>query len=70
MANPYTILGVQKSADAKAVKSAFRKLAMKYHPDQNADNKNAQAKFAQINQAYEILGDKNMGNKIRGVWEI
>lgn len=58
MPNPYSILGVQKSADEKAIKSAFRKLAMKYHPDQNADNKSAQAKFAEINQAYEILGDK------------
>ncbi len=58
MPNPYSVLGVQKSADDKAIKSAFRKLAMKYHPDQNADNKNAQAKFAEINQAYEIIGDK------------
>ena len=58
MPNPYSILGVQKSADEKAIKSAFRKLAMKYHPDQNKDNKSAQAKFAEINQAYEILGDK------------
>ncbi|KAG1649912.1 Chaperone protein DnaJ [Nymphon striatum] len=57
MPNPYSILGVPKSADDKAIKSAFRKLAMKYHPDQNADNKNAQAKFAEINQAYEIIGD-------------
>jgi len=58
MANPYSVLGVQKSADEKAIKSAFRKLAMKYHPDQNKDNKSAQAKFAEINQAYEILGDR------------
>lgn len=58
MPNPYSILGVQKAADEKAIKSAFRKLAMKYHPDHNKDNKSAQAKFAQINQAYEILGDK------------
>jgi len=58
MPNPYSILGVQKSADEKAIKSAFRKLAMKYHPDHNADNKSAQAKFAEINQAYEIIGDK------------
>ncbi len=58
MPNPYSVLGVQKSADEKSVKSAFRKLAMKYHPDQNKDNKSAQSKFAEINQAYEILGDK------------
>lgn len=58
MPNPYSVLGVQKSADEKAIKSAFRKLAMKYHPDHNADNKSAQAKFSEINQAYEIIGDK------------
>ncbi len=58
MANPYSVLGVSKGASEKDIKSAFRKLAMKYHPDQNAGNKKAQAKFAEINQAYEILGDK------------
>lgn len=58
MPNPYSVLGVQKTADEKAIKSAFRKLAMKYHPDHNADNKSAQAKFSEINQAYEIIGDK------------
>ncbi|MEO0327242.1 MAG: DnaJ C-terminal domain-containing protein [Pseudomonadota bacterium] len=59
MANPYSVLGVSKSADEKAVKSAFRKLAKKYHPDQNKNDENAQAKFAQVNQAYEILGDRS-----------
>lgn len=58
MANPYSILGVSKSADEKTIKSAFRKLAKKYHPDQNKDDSSAQAKFAEVNQAYEILGDK------------
>jgi len=58
MANPYSVLGVSKDADEKAIKSAFRKLAMRYHPDQNQSNKAAQAKFAEINQAYEIIGDK------------
>jgi DnaJ-class molecular chaperone len=59
MANPYSVLGVTKTADEKAIKSAFRKLAKKYHPDQNASNKNAQAKFAEVTQAYEILGDSD-----------
>ncbi len=58
MANPYSVLGVTKNADEKAIKSAFRKLAKKYHPDQNAGSSSAQAKFAEVNQAYEILGDK------------
>ena len=57
MADPYKILGVSKSADEKAIKSAFRKLAMKYHPDKNPNDKKAQSKFAEVNQAYEILGD-------------
>ncbi len=57
MANPYSVLGVPKSADEKAIKAAFRKLAMKYHPDRNPDDGTAQAKFAEVNQAYEILGD-------------
>ncbi|MEM9329842.1 MAG: DnaJ C-terminal domain-containing protein [Pseudomonadota bacterium] len=58
MPNPYSVLGVSKAADEKAIKSAFRKLAKKYHPDQNKDDRNAQAKFAEVNQAYEILGDQ------------
>jgi len=59
MADPYTVLGVGKNADEKAIKSAFRKLAKKYHPDTNADNPDAQKKFSKINQAYEIVGDKD-----------
>ena len=58
MPNPYSVLGVSKSADEKAIKSAFRKLAKKFHPDQNKNDSNAQAKFAEVNQAYEILGDQ------------
>ncbi len=58
MRDPYSILGVSKNADEKAIKNAFRKLAKRYHPDQNKDDKNAQTKFAEVNQAYEIIGDK------------
>ena len=58
MADPYQILGVPKSASEKEVKSAFRKLAKKYHPDQNKDNPKAKDRFAEINGAYEIVGDK------------
>jgi len=57
MSDPYQILGVSKGASQAEVKSAFRKLAKKYHPDQNADNPKAKEKFSQINQAYEIVGD-------------
>ncbi len=58
MRDPYNILGVDKSSDAKQIKSAFRKLAKKYHPDTNQENSKAKEKFSEINSAYEILGDK------------
>jgi DnaJ-class molecular chaperone len=57
MRNPYEVLGVPKTADANEIKKAFRKLAKKYHPDQNKDPK-SQEKFAEANQANEILGDE------------
>ncbi len=58
MHDPYSILGVSKGASDNEIKSTFRKLAKQYHPDQNADDPKAQAKFSEINSAYEILGDK------------
>ncbi len=53
----YKILGVEKSANQKEVKKAFRKLAAKYHPDKNPDNKASEAKFKEINEANEVLSD-------------
>ena len=58
MRDPYTVLGVAKTAKPEEIKSAFRKLAKKYHPDQNKDDPKAQERFAEANQAYEIIGDK------------
>ncbi|MER0236839.1 DnaJ C-terminal domain-containing protein [Fulvimarina sp. MAC8] len=58
MRDPYSVLGVAKSASEKEIKSAFRKLAKKYHPDANPDDKTAVSRFNEANQAYEILGDK------------
>lgn len=53
----YETLGVEKSADEKALKSAFRKLAMQYHPDRNPGDASAEQKFKEINEAYETLKD-------------
>ena len=55
----YRILGVNKDTSAQDIKKAFRQLALRYHPDRNPDNpKQAEAKFKEINEAYEVLGDE------------
>ena len=56
MRDPYEVLGLAKSASAAEVKTAFRKLAKKYHPDQSKEPR-AKERFAEIGSAYEILGD-------------
>ena len=53
----YEILGVSKSATADQIKAAYRKLALKYHPDRNPDNKAAEEKFKEAAEAYEVLSD-------------
>lgn len=53
----YKTLGVDKSADQKTIKKAFRKLAKQYHPDLHPDDKKAHEKFKEINEAYEVLSD-------------
>ena len=58
MRDPYEVLGVQKNATPAAVKSAFRRLAKKLHPDANKSDKTAATKFAELNAAYEIVGDE------------
>ena len=59
----YSILGVSKTADASDIKKAFRKLARKYHPDVNPNDKAAEAKFKEVNEAYEVLGDADKRKK-------
>jgi molecular chaperone DnaJ len=54
----YDLLGIDRGADAGTIKSAYRKLAMKYHPDRNPDDAAAEKKFKDINAAYEILKDE------------
>ena len=51
----YEVLGLDRSADEKAIKSAFRKQAMKFHPDKNPGDKEAESRFKEINEAYEVL---------------
>jgi DnaJ-class molecular chaperone len=58
MRDPYTVLGLSKTASAADIKKAFRRLAKAYHPDQNKDDPKAKEKFSEANQAYEILGDE------------
>lgn len=53
----YEILGINKNSDKAEMKRAYRKLAMQYHPDQNPDDKEAEEKFKEINEAYQVLSD-------------
>lgn len=53
----YQLLGVDKSADERALRQAYRKLAVKFHPDKNPDNPEAAEKFKKISHAYEVLSD-------------
>lgn len=63
MANYYDILGVPKSASDKDIKQAFRKLARKHHPDLNPGDEEAEARFKSVNEAYEVLSDKEKRQK-------
>ena len=53
----YEVLGLQKGASDNDIKKAFRKMAMKYHPDKNPGDKVAEEKFKEINEAYAVLSD-------------
>jgi curved DNA-binding protein len=59
----YKILGITKTASQDEIKKAYRKLAVKYHPDKNADDKVAENKFKEINEANEVLGDPEKRKK-------
>ncbi len=53
----YEVLGLKKGASEDEIKKAFRKMAMKYHPDKNPGDKKAEEKFKEINEAYSVLSD-------------
>lgn len=59
----YEVLGLKKGASDEEIKKAFRKLALKYHPDRNPDNKEAEEKFKEINEAYSVLSDPDKKSK-------
>jgi DnaJ-class molecular chaperone len=56
--NPYTVLGVERDADTATIKKAFRKAALKFHPDQNPGDPDAERSFKEVARAWEILGDE------------
>ena len=59
MRDPYEVLGVPRGASAAAIKSAYRKLAKKHHPDSNKNDPKAAARFSELNSANEIIGDED-----------
>ena len=71
----YDVLGVSKEVDSNSLKSAYRRLAMKYHPDKNPGDSEAEKKFKEISEAYEVLSNPekkprmiNMGMTLHRPW--
>jgi len=70
--NYYEVLGVDRKADEKEIKTAYRKLARKYHPDVNPNDKSAETKFKEVSEAYEVLHDadkRSMYDQYGANWE-
>ena len=65
MKDPYEVLGVSKTATDKDIKTAFKQLARKHHPDLHPDDKQAEAIFKDVSGAYDILKDKEKAAAVR-----
>ena len=63
MLDPYSVLGVPRNASDDEIKKAFRKMSKKYHPDLNPNNKEAEKKFKEVNEAYQVLSDPEKKSK-------
>ena len=63
MADYYSVLGVERGAEQSDIRQAFRRLARKYHPDLNRDDSDAEARFKEVNEAYEVLSDPDSRRK-------
>ena len=63
MADYYSVLGVERRAEQNDIRRAFRRLARKYHPDLNKDDSDAESKFKEVNEAYEVLSDPDSRRK-------
>lgn len=61
--NYYRILGIDKDATEDRIKSAYRRLALLYHPDRNSGDKEAEERFKEVNEAYTVLGDRKRRQK-------
>ena len=59
----YEVLGIEKGASEDEIKKAFRKMALKYHPDRNQGDKEAEEKFKEVNEAYSVLSDPELKKK-------